>query len=1778
MAGSARKAETASERMDRRAAALNKTIAGLKSQVLGLIGAYAGFQGIRSLIQMADQYSNINARLRIVTKSQQEFNVAQRETFAIAQRTSTPLEITAKLYGRIHQSLRDMGGSQKLALSLTETINQAFAVSGASAAEASGAITQLLQGFSNGALRGEEFNSVMEQAPRIADALSRSLGVTRGELRQMAEDGKLTTATVVRALQEQARAIDEEFSKLPITIERAWQQLSNSVLKFIGETDSGLGASSTLAQGILLLSQNVGTLANALITTGGIIATVYGARLLASIYATTAAIVSQRVALGVAGAQWQALGIQATGATSSIYRGLMTVQNGLSLAAAALVGWQIGRYLANEFRIVADAGDNLVYGVAQGFANLRSSVSNAFLYIKFAGQKSFEFLREQIADTLDALVGLSDVATPWWIKPLVSKSAADSFKKLSDEIRGTSTASEDLQTGLALVEDQLGKATAQNLEMLDSMRDATDAKFNGVRASEDLAEAEGDLTDETVKGGKAAKDAREEYEKLFQGFAGFAGNAVQAAIDTAKATQALRDNLQARREQAEAAGISAAAVARLAAIQQINNEFTKEGTNLTDEQIEAMRRQALAYYDLEVANREFREESERALQESTDAWRDFTGELVDAAFDGTESVKDMFDRMLKDMAKQLLQSGLLNLFSSIFGGSIPGLSAAAAGGGQQSLLGSLFSGGTSSSGGILGSIVSGIGSFFGFGGGAATGITAAAGTATGVTGTAAAAGFTGGANAAANTGGFSSLFGGGGSSFAGIPVVGWILAGMALSNSLFSQGWASNGGSTTLPNGETVRGGGSSLGRIVDTLGIISNPLIGLLGDRAAAIFSGSPAINALFGRKAPRLTDGETTFGFGPGGISGSERYRTLEEGGVFRSDRRRWHDFELSDESAAYAQDIFDSLGATIRNASAQLGSDAEVNFQAAMRVIQKFNKKGEVESTQLFVDVLGRSFAAATEEEALTRLGAEAIIAAIDASMGGVADAMGQGIVDAAEQGAASGGRELGGIVFRDLKSAAIRGEASAIAERWRNDAYKLAEGAQFLLSAASDINAGYALLGDESSLTQIADLTEELAKEGETLLQTYERIVVATKLLEDALELTGIEMDKTREEVVRFAVDIVDAAGGLDRASQLWSTFFGEFFSDQEIAQMRLDRANQIRKERLEALGLDPNISNEDFRERFTEIFPTLTPAQVVLWLEAGEAIAIANDAQDAYNQTLGETAEVAPAALDALQDHLDALRQARDDYASFAAGLRRESERMGLNEFQLEMRDIAEWTKENIRTLNELARAAGYAAANEQDLALVHQIAAARAAEAIARLTNAARSLVEQLYGGGDAGTTLIDNTQGFIDTALGGIGEIGAATNDLYQSQLAAIQNIQAYLDSQLLSDTSSLTPFERLNEARRQFEEMFQRALSGDVDALNDIPGLADILLRLGREYDPSDYPELEAWVRSMLQQLTAIVPQEPPTGTGTDPTGGAVGGGQFGDVTGAINDGTQTISDERAALVAELFEMVRDLMDATGQSLSEVAQSIGLNVQDFIRDLGVNLDELTVETTLQLATIASRLGISLEELAGQVGVDLGNLADAQSLLNQALGQTIQGLPEEDRRVLQPLFDRIASATTAADANAAIDDLTQAAQAIGGDTALALQPFLSGINIVTPIQTTNAHLDTLVGQGADQLLELQNIVNELRGTGSGPGLPGTGGGSGGGGLPGTGGLPGPTAQGTAQQVTSLLEGIVTRLDRVEAATTHAGTMTVDAISGEQAKRVRAAEAAKDAALTARRA
>ena len=239
--------------------ALNKV--GRSINVLqGAMAALGIGFGVHELVQIADNFQNISAQVNLVSEDSKELHSSLEGVRQVATRTTSSLEATANLYARINQAGKDLGVTQKQALQITEAINQSIQISGGSAASAEAAITQLIQGLQSGVLRGEEFNSMMEQAPRLTTALADSLNVTKGELRAMAGEGQLTAEVVIKALKEQSAAINEEYKKIPTTIGGALTNLKTNFTMLIGEIDSTNAASKGIVGTLLMLSENLDVL------------------------------------------------------------------------------------------------------------------------------------------------------------------------------------------------------------------------------------------------------------------------------------------------------------------------------------------------------------------------------------------------------------------------------------------------------------------------------------------------------------------------------------------------------------------------------------------------------------------------------------------------------------------------------------------------------------------------------------------------------------------------------------------------------------------------------------------------------------------------------------------------------------------------------------------------------------------------------------------------------------------------------------------------------------------------------------------------------------------------------------------------------------------------------------------------------------------------------------------------------------------------------------------------------------------------------------------------------------------------------------------------------------------------------------------------------------------------------------------------------------------------------------------------------------------------------
>ena len=252
---------------------MNKQLATAGKAIVAAFSFSALTGAIRGIATAADSYNLMNARLKLATSSQEEFNTAQTELRRIAVDTQTPLESLATLYQRISRPLKEAGRSQKDILSVTEAVATSFRVSGASAQEAENGVIQFAQALGAGALRGDEFNSVAEQAPRLMQALADSLNVPIGSLKEMAAQGLLTADVVTSALVEQLAVLRTEAESLPETVGGAMTALSDRWSEAVGQAnvqpliDAINSLGDTLSDPVVV--DNLVALASALATLAG---------------------------------------------------------------------------------------------------------------------------------------------------------------------------------------------------------------------------------------------------------------------------------------------------------------------------------------------------------------------------------------------------------------------------------------------------------------------------------------------------------------------------------------------------------------------------------------------------------------------------------------------------------------------------------------------------------------------------------------------------------------------------------------------------------------------------------------------------------------------------------------------------------------------------------------------------------------------------------------------------------------------------------------------------------------------------------------------------------------------------------------------------------------------------------------------------------------------------------------------------------------------------------------------------------------------------------------------------------------------------------------------------------------------------------------------------------------------------------------------------------------------------------------------------------------------
>lgn len=214
----------------------------------------AGFS-VREMLAASDSLTRIQGRIKNVTDSQYGYNQALQDVQRIAAAAQSPIEGVATLYARSTRALDSLGVSQKQVALLSENIALALKAEGAAGSETESVMIQLSQALASGVLRGDEFNSISENAPLLQKALADSLGVTTGQLRQMAEQGELTADKLVKAFanEDLNAALKTQAGNMQ-TAAGAQSALANNFSIFVGNVAQKTGIVDLYTSGINALA------------------------------------------------------------------------------------------------------------------------------------------------------------------------------------------------------------------------------------------------------------------------------------------------------------------------------------------------------------------------------------------------------------------------------------------------------------------------------------------------------------------------------------------------------------------------------------------------------------------------------------------------------------------------------------------------------------------------------------------------------------------------------------------------------------------------------------------------------------------------------------------------------------------------------------------------------------------------------------------------------------------------------------------------------------------------------------------------------------------------------------------------------------------------------------------------------------------------------------------------------------------------------------------------------------------------------------------------------------------------------------------------------------------------------------------------------------------------------------------------------------------------------------------------------------------------------------
>lgn len=446
----ARAAEQASSSGDR-----------LMGTLKGILGAFSAIGAVKWLANTSDAMTSINARLELMTGNAEAAAAAQNEIYAAAQRSRGAYTEMANLVSQLGmmapEAFSDASGNLNTGelVAFAEQLQKQMTISGASGQSAAAAMVQLTQGLSSGTLRGEELNSVLEQTPMIAKTIAEYMGVSTGEMRELASEGAITADVVKNAILGAAEETNAAYEQMPLTWSQVWTMGSNMALQ----------AMQPVLDLISLAANNIDTL------------TPLVAGLTAAIAAYTIAQTAANAAAWLGVAANQALVV------SMLTNPFLWVAIGIGAAVAAIAVWvqsvggvQVAWLTAVD--VVLSGVDNLRIGIYTGMYAIQNKFGEFGLAAFTMGVNVVNFFGDMKVGALEQIQGMANGAIDiinWMIDkvnllPGVSIDAIDKLTFASTAAAANEAAKASRADALAKSQAAVAKQEADRAANLNKMR------------------------------------------------------------------------------------------------------------------------------------------------------------------------------------------------------------------------------------------------------------------------------------------------------------------------------------------------------------------------------------------------------------------------------------------------------------------------------------------------------------------------------------------------------------------------------------------------------------------------------------------------------------------------------------------------------------------------------------------------------------------------------------------------------------------------------------------------------------------------------------------------------------------------------------------------------------------------------------------------------------------------------------------------------------------------------------------------------------------------------------------------------------------------------------------------------------------------------------------------------------------------------------------------------------------------------------------------------------